>query len=122
MTARGALHQEEAVTESVLEPFFFLDETDAFVVYYKLPHVKMRFSVSATAVKTSVIIDAPTKEMAKELSNEIVLGEIEPIERSMAVSLGETRVWPDTAKKVDTATWIGVQMKINKKGDVVEVE
>jgi len=111
--SRFAIKQGQAVTESVLQPFLFSDDDEMYLVWHKAHWLKFVFQVTPEIIQAEVTIEAPTRSAIKEISASIPEGNVEPLVKRMAIRLPK-KIWQDSAKKLDTVSFIGLRAGIMK--------
>ena len=115
ITTQGAnvLNQGEAVTETMLAPVLLFDKDMLYLLWYKCEHIKFKYNVSPGAVEVVAIFDNPTKDQLQEVCASFPEEVVKLPERRCAVSLGNVRVWHESASRIETTTFTGIKAKIN---------
>ena len=114
----SSLEQARAQTETVFEPYIFLSPNNIYVIWWKSAHHNFVFEIIPKAVKVTLTTASPTQEQIAALSTQIPMFAIQPLVSTFVVAL-PCQIWPNGARRIDTADFIGVSATINTGKDMV---
>ena len=111
--AHPPVRPQNHVTETMLAPVLLFDKDMLYLLWYKCEHIKFKYNVSPGAVEVVAIFDNPTKDQLQEVCASFPEEVVKLPERRCAVSLGNVRVWHESASRIETTTFTGIKAKIN---------